>query len=128
MRYDFTLEPKTIEFFRKPIGYFFTEPSQSDFLQHPFVFRYFNENELGEVIDEAQLTGNRKFIHIRGVSLLIADDNGKVVKTLSTYNDLKETLLKYFPKFDEATLNKSIKCFNENTKDEYFRIVSANIY
>lgn len=128
MRYDFTLEPKTFEFFKKPLIDFFIEPTKSYFLQHPFLFRYFNEDERGELHDEVQTTGNRKFIHIRGVSILIGDDNTKVVKHMSSYNEIKEVILKYFPKHSEAVLNKSLKCFNENSTDEYFKVVSAHIY
>lgn len=127
MRYDFTLEPKNFEFFREPLTDYFIEPTKSYFLQHPFLFRYFNENEQGVVHDEVQFNGNRKFVHIRGVSILIGDDNTKVVKHMSSYNDIKELILKYFPKFEETAVNKSLKCFNENTTDEYFRVVSANI-
>lgn len=128
MRYNFTLEPKTFEFFRDPLVHFFTEPTKSYFLQHPFLFRYFNENEHNEVLDEVQLTGNRKFVHIRGVSILIGDDKIKSVKHMSSYNDIKELILKYFPKLEEKAVSRSLKCWNENTTDEYFRVVSANIY
>lgn len=127
MRYDFTLEPKSFQFFREPLIDFFVEPTKSNFLQHPFLFRYFNENEHGEVLDEVQTT-NRKFVHIRGVSILIADDSTKVVTHMSDYNDIKASILKYFPKFEETAVNKALECFNENSIDEYFKVVSAYIY
>lgn len=92
------------------------------------MIRYYNENEQGDVIDVPEVNGNRKYIHIRGVSVLIGDDNSKIVKHLSSYDDLKETILKYFPKLREAEVEKALKCFNENTKDECFKIVSTNIF
>lgn len=117
-----------MEYFRKPLTHYFVEPVQSSFLQHPFLFRYFNENEQGEVIDQVQLTGSRKFIHIRGVSVLIGDDDTKVVKHLSSYNELRGTILKYFPKCGDSAVDKSLKCFNEYSTDEYFKVVSTNDY
>lgn len=80
------------------------------------------------MIDQAQLTGNRKFIHIRGVSVLIADDDTKMVKHLSDYNELKETIGKYFPKLKETAVDKSLLCFNENTTDSCYKVVSARTY
>lgn len=78
--------------------------------------------------DEVQVAGNRKFVHIRGVSILTGDDHTKVVKHMSSYNAIKELILKYFPKFNETTVDKALKCWNENTTDEYFRVVSSHDY
>lgn len=73
------------------------------------------------MLDDVQVSGSRKFIHIRGVSILIADDDTKVVKHMYSYNDTKDVILKYFPKCKAEDVDKALECFNKNFKNDYFR-------
>lgn len=111
IRYDFTLEPRTIEFFKEPLTSIFTDPEHSVFLQAPQLFRYFNENENGEMLDDAQLTGDRKFILIRGDAVLIGTNETKLLKSVTDYDIMKDTILKYFPKLSKENVEKSLKLF-----------------
>lgn len=114
VRYNFTLTPRTIEFFKDPLEFVFTDPEQSIFLQGPFLFRYFTENENGEMLDEAQLTGDRKFILIRIDAVLIGTSETKSLRSVTRYEDMKEIILKYFPRLSNENVEKSLEFFYKN--------------
>lgn len=113
VRYNFTLQPRTIEFFKEPLHGIFTDPQQSVFLQAPLLFRYFTENENGEMLDEAQLTGDRKFILFRGDVVVIGTNETKLVKSVTAYEDVRDIIFKYFPKLSKDNVEKALELFNK---------------
>lgn len=113
VRYNFTLQPRTIDFFTEPLHFIFTDPKRSVFLQAPLLFRYFAEDENGQMLDEAQLTGDRKFILIRGDAVLIGTNETKLAKKVTDYEDMKATILKYFPRLSKENVEKSLDLFNK---------------
>lgn len=112
VRYDFTLDPRTVEFFEVPLTFIFTDPQRSVFLKVPLIFRYFTENENGEMLDDVQLTGDRKFILIRGDVVLIGTNESKLVKRVNDYDTMKDIILKYFPKLSKENVEKSLNLFD----------------
>lgn len=123
LRYDFSMVPQSIEFFEKHLHEIFTNPDVSIFLQRPFMFRYFEENEAtGELLEDANITGNRKWMLIRGCSVLTGTDETATVKHYDTYDEVKPVILKYFPRFPKEQVEKSFACFNESVaKHGYFK-------
>lgn len=113
VRYNFTLEPRSIEFFKEPLHFIFTDPSRSIFLQAPLMFRYFTENENGQLLDEAQLTGDRKFVLIRGDEMLIGTNETALARRVTNSEDMKAMILKYFPRLSEGDVEKSLDLFNK---------------
>ncbi len=122
VRHDFSMTPRTVEFFQEPLQAIFKDVDKSIFLRQPFMFRYFEEDESGNVLEQVNVNGNRKWILIRGVSVLIATDNTRKVTHYSSYDEMKDVILKYFPKFREEDVEKSIQYFNETVpKYGYFK-------
>lgn len=117
MRYNFTLEPRTIDFFKEPLKSVFTEPENSVFLQYPFLFRYFAENEMGELLSDAQITDDRKFILIRDAVVIIGTNETRLAKHVTSHDDMKGTILKYFPKFSKEDVERALQCFNRNKNE-----------
>lgn len=113
IRYDFTLEPRTVNFFVEPLKLIFTDPEKSVFLQAPLLFRYFTESETGEMLDDAQLTGDRRFILIRGDAVLIGSNETKLVNYVSSNDTMKDIILKYFPRLSKDSVEKSLNLFNK---------------
>ncbi|XP_037025789.1 uncharacterized protein LOC119067116 [Bradysia coprophila] len=113
VRYDFTLNPRTIDFFNEPLHLIFTDPERSVFFEGPLLFRYFTENENGQMLDDAQLTGDRKFILIRGDDILIGTNETKLHRIVTDYEDTKATILKYFPRLSKENVEKSLDFFNK---------------
>lgn len=108
VRYDFTLQPRTLDFFKEPLNFVFTDPQKSVFLQAPLLFRYFNESEDGEMMDEAQLTGDRKFILFRGDIVVIGTNE---TKSITGNEEAKDIIRKYFPKLRKENVEKSLELF-----------------
>lgn len=81
------------------------------FLQVPFLFRYFTENENGEMLDDPQLTGDRKFILIRGDAILIGTTETKLVKCVTNGEDMQDIILNYFPRLSKENVELSLKLF-----------------
>ncbi|CAL8073303.1 unnamed protein product [Orchesella dallaii] len=122
VRYEFTMTPQPVEFFHDPLIAVFINVDTSIFLQHPFMFRYFEEDASGTLVDEPNINGDRKWILIRGVSVLIGTDNGKNVRHYNNYDEVKPVILKYFPKFRKEDLERSLECWNSSVaKYGYFK-------
>lgn len=62
-------------------------------------------------MDEAQTTGNRKFILIRDEDVLIGTDSTKLVKRLTNYQDTRDMIFKYFPKLNQENVEKALTYF-----------------
>ncbi|ODN02905.1 putative arylamine N-acetyltransferase 2 [Orchesella cincta] len=122
VRYEFTMKPQPVEFFQEPLVAVFIDVDTSIFLQHPFMFRYFEEDDSGNLVDEPNISGDRKWILIRGVSVLIGTDKGKEVKHYDNYDQVKPVILKHFPKFREEDVEKALECWNTSVvKYGYFK-------
>lgn len=65
------------------------------------------------MLDNPQLTGDRKFILIRGDAVLIGANETKLLKCVTSYEDMKETILKYFPRLSKENVELSLKLFNK---------------
>jgi len=114
IRYEFTMtpQPKPVEFFHEPLIAIFINVDTSIFLQHPFMFRYFEEDQSGDLMEEPNIKGDRKWILIRGVSVLIATDKGKQVTHYANYDEVKPVIFKYFPKFSKEDVEKALESWN----------------
>lgn len=116
------MTPRTVEFFQEPLQHIFKDVDDSIFLRQPFMFRYFEEDESGNILEQVNINGNRKWILIFGVSVVIATDTSRNVTHYSNYDEMKDVILKYFPKFREDDVKKSIQYFNETVpKYGYFK-------
>jgi len=122
VRYDFTMPPQPINFFVPTLKQIFTDVDTSFFLQQPFLFRYFEEDNSGKLLDEVNVTGNRKWILIRGVSVLVGTDEAKKVTHYANYEEVRDIILKYFPKLPREDVVKAIGYFKECVpKHGYFK-------
>lgn len=67
------------------------------------------------MLDEAQLKGDRKFILIRGDAVLIGTNETKNIQRVTNYEDMKDTISKYFPRLSKENVEKSIDLFNKRS-------------
>lgn len=65
------------------------------------------------MLDEAQLTGDRKFILIRGDAVLIGTNETKNIQRVTSCGDMKDIILKYFPRLSKENVEKSLDLFNK---------------
>lgn len=122
VRYDFSMKPRTLEFFQNPLEIIFKDIDASIFLQHPFMFRYFEDDDDGNLLEQVNIKGNRKWILIRGVSVLIGSDDMRKATHYSSYDEVKDVIFKYFPKCCKEDVERSIQYFNDTVaKHGYFR-------
>lgn len=116
---------RTLEFFEKPLHDIFTNPDASILLQRPTLFRYFEEDEdTGELLDNVNVSGDRKWILIRGCSVLIGTNETINLKHHKTYDDLKGTIHKYFPRLTLEQVRKAFVRFNESAAKRGFFVGS----
>ncbi len=77
VRYEFTLEPKPLDLFQRILAFIFNNVERSHFLQCPLLFRYFEEDGTGSLVDSPNTGDDRKWIMIRGVSVLIGTNTSR---------------------------------------------------
>lgn len=65
------------------------------------------------MLDNPQLTGDRKFILIRGDAVLIGTNETKLLKCVTSYEDMKGFILKYFPRLSKEKVKLSLNLFNK---------------
>jgi len=109
VRYEFTLEPRPLRFFQCIFSLIYNNVERSTFLQCPFLFRYFEEDETGKLTDEPNTGKDRKWILVRGVSVLVGTNIVRDIKHYSSYDEVKLIIFKYFPKLSYEEVERAIQ-------------------